>query len=148
MWMSDVSQKSAGIPSSRGCERTQDSAAWADSFITSPSCPVSVRLWVPFMRVASMKSRSPPAGVHASPATTPGIRVRSSSSSYSKRGTPRYDVTESGVIVAAAAGDLPADAADLTLEISHAGLPGVAPGEETHGLGCERHVGAVGQPVL
>ena len=60
----------------------------------------------------------------------------------------RCDRRRRGIALGPAAGDLPADAADLTLEISHAGLPGVAPGEETHGLGCERHVGAVGQPVL
>ena len=36
-WMSDVSQKSVEMDSSRACERTQDSAACTDSFMTSPS---------------------------------------------------------------------------------------------------------------
>ena len=97
-WMSERCQKSAAIPSSLACERTQASAACTDSFITSPSCPVSVSVWVPGMRVASTKRMSPPAGVHARPVATPGTRVRSSSSSNSKRGAPRNEVTASGVI--------------------------------------------------
>ena len=44
----------------------------ADSFITSPSWPVSVSFPVPGINVPSMKRISPPTGVHASPVTTPG----------------------------------------------------------------------------
>src|SRR4029453_14673211 len=45
--------------------RVHDSAARADSFITSPSEPVSVSAPLPVMRDASMKRPSPPAGVQA-----------------------------------------------------------------------------------
>ena len=62
---------------------------------------MSVSVCVPGMRVASTKSTSPPAGVHASPVATPGTRVRSVSSSNSKRGAPRNEVTVSGVTRAA-----------------------------------------------
>ena len=79
------------------CERTQARAVWADSFITSPSCPVSESVRLPGMRVASTNRMSPPAGVHASPVTTPGTPVRCSSSSNSNRGWPRNEVTMSGV---------------------------------------------------
>ena len=44
-----------------------------DSFMTSPSCPVSCSLPVPYMRVASMKRISPPTLVHARPVATPGL---------------------------------------------------------------------------
>ena len=96
--MSERSQKSGAMPSSGACERTHDRAACTDSFITSPSWPVSVSVWVPAIRVASTNRMSPPAGVHAMPVATPGSRVRSSSSSNSKRGAPRNEVTASGVI--------------------------------------------------
>ena len=96
-WRSEVSQKSGAISSPVVCERTHESAACADSFMTSPSWPVSVSEPLPFIRVASMKRMSPPAGVQASPTATPGTRVRSSNSSYSNFGTPRNEVTTSGV---------------------------------------------------
>ena len=69
------------MPSWRAWARTQESAAWALSFITSPSWPVSVRPFLPDIWVASMKSTSPPAGVQDRPIATPGIWVRSVSSS-------------------------------------------------------------------
>ena len=56
----------------RSCGRSE-SAACADSFMTSPSCPVSWSLPVPYMRVASMKRISPPTLVHARPVATPGL---------------------------------------------------------------------------
>ena len=65
--------------------------------MTSPSCPVSVSVRAPRIRVASTNSTSPPAGVQARPVTTPGTRVRCSTSSSSKRGTPRNETTTSGV---------------------------------------------------
>ena len=56
----------------------------ADSFITSPSCPVSTRLLPPdpppFIAVASTNSTSPPAPVTASPVATPGVAVRAADS--------------------------------------------------------------------
>ena len=44
----------------------------ADSFITSPSWPVSTRPSLPFIFVASTNSTSPPTPVTASPVATPG----------------------------------------------------------------------------
>ena len=78
MWMSWVANQSSGR-SATSCEalpRTQESAAWADSRITSPSWPVIVSRPEPGIAVASTKSTSPLTGVHASPVATPGSRVR------------------------------------------------------------------------
>src|SRR5437763_13733779 len=56
----------------------------ADSFITSPSCPVRTRplpLAEPdLMAVASMNSTSPPAIVTERPVATPGVAVRAADS--------------------------------------------------------------------
>ena len=49
MWMSLVSKKSFGRPELRECVRTSERAAFADSFMTSPSWPVSVRRPLPFI---------------------------------------------------------------------------------------------------
>ena len=57
-----------------------DSAACADSFITSPSWPVSTSCPLPFILVASMNRMSPPTGVQARPVATPGSAVRSATS--------------------------------------------------------------------
>ena len=54
------------------CARNHDSAIRADSFITSPSWPVSVSWLPPAMRDASTNRTSPPTGVHARPIATPG----------------------------------------------------------------------------
>ena len=48
-------------------DRTQFSAICADSFITSPSCPVRVSSPVPGILVASTNIISPPMDVHARP---------------------------------------------------------------------------------
>ena len=52
---------------------TRFTAIVADSFITSPSCPVLTICPVPANAVVSIKRISPPACVQASPVTTPGI---------------------------------------------------------------------------
>src|SRR5579863_9483614 len=62
--------------SSSACPRTYESAICADSFITSPSCPVSVSPGLPGIAVASTNSTSPPAPVTARPVATPGTAVR------------------------------------------------------------------------
>ena len=62
------------------CDFTQVTAAWALSFITSPSCPVRMSLPLPLIRLDSMNRMSPPAGVQASPVATPGTLVRNWSS--------------------------------------------------------------------
>ena len=49
----------------------------ADSLITSPSWPVSVKPLPPGMPVASMKIISPPTGVQTRPVTMPGRSIRS-----------------------------------------------------------------------
>ena len=48
------SKKDSSMPSCRAWARTQDSAVWALSFMTSPSCPVRVRPFFPNIWVASM----------------------------------------------------------------------------------------------
>ena len=59
--------------SSPAWPRTHESAACADSRITSPSWPVIVSLPAPGIAVASMNRTSPPTGVQASPVATPGV---------------------------------------------------------------------------
>ena len=58
--------------SARALARNHESAMRADSFMTSPSWPVSVSWLPPAMRDASTKSTSPPTGVQARPIATPG----------------------------------------------------------------------------
>src|SRR4051794_6424238 len=84
MWMSCVRNQSDGRSgaSSDRCPRTYDSAADADSFMTSPSCPVICSLPSPSNAAASMNSTSPPTGVHARPVATPGVRVRRRASEW------------------------------------------------------------------
>ena len=87
----------------------------------------------PCIRDASTNSTSPPAGVQASPTATPGSLVRFSISSSRNDGAPSMLTIVSGVIddlglvpFRAAPRDLPAQRADLALEIAHAGLARVA----------------------
>src|SRR4029453_7816715 len=88
MWMSCLANQSSGRSgaSSDWWPRTHDSAASADSRITSPSWPVIVSLPEPGIAVASMKRTSPPTGVHASPVATPGSFVRRRCSAQYLRG--------------------------------------------------------------
>ena len=51
--------------------RVADSAADADSFMTSPSWPVRITLPLPGISAASIVSRSPPTSVQARPTTWP-----------------------------------------------------------------------------
>ena len=71
--------RSGSMPNSVACARTYDSAICADSFITSPSCPVSISP-SPSIVLASMNSTSPPEPVTAKPVATPGVDVRSATS--------------------------------------------------------------------
>ena len=48
----------------------------ADSFITSPSLPVSISPPLPFMLEVSMNRIWPPTGVQASPVANPGPQLR------------------------------------------------------------------------
>ena len=70
-WMSRFCSQSMSNPICAPRARTIECAADADSFITSPSCPVRIRLPLPGMWVASICSRSPPTSVQASPVTMP-----------------------------------------------------------------------------
>ena len=97
MWTSVFLLNSFGMPSSSAFDRTQLMAACADSCMTSPSLPVSVRWPRPGMSVASVTRISPPTSVHANPVATP-ISSFSSAMLGRNRGTPRYSVTFSGVM--------------------------------------------------
>ena len=71
MWISRSLKKSLRSPSDSAWARANDSAAWADSFITSPSWPVSISWPRPAMICASTCSTSPPCGVQARPLASP-----------------------------------------------------------------------------
>ncbi len=92
MWMSSLSNPEQSICSASQRDLTSVSAAWALSFITSPNWPVSTSLPPPGELLASMKSRSPPTGVHASPVATPGKLVRIATS-LSKRRCPSIEAS-------------------------------------------------------
>ena len=112
----------------RSCGRTTARPA-RDSFMTSPSCPVSCSLPVPYMRVASMKRISPPTLVHASPVATPASSVRSATSLVNFCGPRNSRTCSSSSIlrgVVSPFGDLHGhaanDAGDLALERANAGF--------------------------
>src|SRR5690348_8630870 len=88
-WMSYLLWKSGSMPSRSLRARTTDCAAWMDSFITSPSCPVRISLPLPGTTVASMLSRSPPTWVQARPVTRPTSFCSSARPKLCRR-TPRY----------------------------------------------------------
>src|SRR4030065_153969 len=86
--MSYLAWKSFGRPRRAARDRVYVRAAWALSFITSPSDPVMVTDPFPLTRDTSMNRISPPVGVQARPVATP---PSSFSPSVSGRyfGTPR-----------------------------------------------------------
>ena len=69
-------------------DRIQDSAARADSRITSPSWPVRMKSSLPSIFVTSTATTSPPTSVTTRPVADP-VWSSASSSPYSKRGGPR-----------------------------------------------------------
>src|SRR3989449_4858522 len=71
---------SSGIPRAPARARNRLHAACADSFITSPSCPVKVIWPFPGIWIASMNMISPPTGVHARPVATPTSGLRPATS--------------------------------------------------------------------
>ena len=130
-WMSlfaNQSSSSSGAISAQW-PRTHDSAAWADSRITSPSWPVIVSLPEPFIAVASMNRTSPPTGVHARPVATPGTLVRRR---CSEKNAPLAEQLAGALgrdpdlalrlALGDVAGDLAQHGADLALEVADAGL--------------------------
>ncbi len=98
IWMSYFLWNSVSIPSNSALERMKLTAAIADSFITSPSCPVSSSFPLPSMMVTSIASVSPPTGVHASPVARPTSSF-SLALSYLNLLAPRYFSIFDGVIV-------------------------------------------------
>ena len=63
-WMcKSLSNSWSSMPSHAAWERAKVHAARADSFMTSPSCPVRMRSPLPRIGVASTNMMSPPAGV-------------------------------------------------------------------------------------
>ena len=100
---------------------------------------------LPGVRLASMNSMSPPTGVHASPVATPGRLVRIATS-FSNRARPEDGRQVAGIDDDArrrALGDLhrraAEHAADLALEIAHAGLARVVADDR-----ADRGVGELG----
>ena len=91
-----TAKTSSLMPWARAWLRAQDSAAWADSFITSPRWPVRVRRPLPFMIEASTKSTSPPVAVQARPVAIPTASFLSRSSG-SVFGAPRNLWRDPGV---------------------------------------------------
>ena len=129
-------------------------AACADSCMTSPSLPVSVRCPLPGISVASVTRISPPTSVHARPVATP-ISFVSSASVGRNRGTPRYSVTLAPVISSLnslpldddLARDLAADRRDLALEVADARLARVALDDRLERFVEERDVRASSSPA-
>src|SRR2546425_899342 len=80
---------SSGMPSAPARARSRLHAACADSFMTSPSWPVSVICPLPGIWIASMNMMSPPTGVHASPVATPTSGLRPATSLWTL-GWPAY----------------------------------------------------------
>ena len=153
-WMSSRSNIAGSAPSCAARALTRLSAAWALSFITSPSWPVRIRRPLPGIRVLSMNRMSPPTGVQARPVATPGPAARLATSA-SKRAGPRIGGQVRGVDARSAAAAPSATAhrdaaehrADLALEAAHAGFAGVVVHDRV-----QRRVGQaglrLGQPVL
>ena len=119
----------------------------ADSFITSPSWPVSTRSPFPDISVASTKRTSPPAPVTARPVATPGTAVRIAAS-WKNFWRPRASRTWSSSIATGASvlpeaicvAVLRRQGPELALEVADARLAGV--------LGHDRADHAVGDRHL
>src|SRR5712691_1980378 len=99
-----------------------------DSCITSPRCPVMVNCLPPRMRVASMKTMSPPAGVHTSPTETPGRLTRSSTSFYAQNFADDLGSNHElvGLPLGQAARLFAGKRGDFPLEVAHARFSRVA----------------------
>ena len=124
--------------------RTYESAACADSCITSPSWPVIVSRPRPGIAVASTNSTSPPTGVHASPVATPGPRGPPARLGEEPAAAEQLARARLGdrhlarrLALGDLAGDLAADRADLALQLADAGLARV--------VGDDRPQGRIGE---
>src|SRR5712672_1791214 len=125
MCTSDFSNTLRAIERSGARAFASVSAAWALSFIPSPSWPVRMSLPRPDTRVASMKRMSPPVGVQARPVATPGTLVRIATS-FSKRRGPRIAGRAAASMrtrsAAPSAIRMTARRADQPFQVAHAGL--------------------------
>ena len=116
------------MPSSSACDQTKDCAARADSFITSPSWPVSRRPRPPGSSVASTYSTSPPASVQARPVATPAAGPCANCSGRTRSGPSRSarsfgaDRHRLGLALGEAPRHLAGDAAQRALQLAHARL--------------------------
>ena len=70
-WTSSFSISKGSRPKEKAFDLIKNSAAWTDSFITSPSFPVAVTLPLPLTFTASIDSNSPPTSVQANPVVIP-----------------------------------------------------------------------------
>ena len=126
------------IPSSPVCALAYDSAARADSLITSPSWPVRRTLPAPAIQAASTSSTSPPTGVTAKPVATPTSGVRDSSSGRNlrrpQRGAhpPRRHPRGRTVVGRDAAGQLAAHGRQFTFQVPHTRLARVVSDHFAH----------------
>ena len=127
-----------------------------DSCITSPRCPVMVNCLPPRMRVASMKTMSPPAGVQTSPTETPGCLTRSSTSRSARNLRNAQGLVHDfgrdhqlvGFALRHAARLFPRDRGDFAFEIPHASLPRVAVDDFAQSVVGELDLLAHLQPVF
>ena len=118
-----------------------------DSFITSPSWPVSTRPSLPFIRVASTNSTSPPTPVTARPVATPGTAVRTAAS-WKNFWRPSASRTVSVVTSTGASTfarrdprrGLAQHGPELALEVAHARLAGVLVDDQAQRLVGDRHL--------
>ena len=70
-WTSSFSISKGSRPKENAFDLIKNSAAWTDSFITSPSFPVAVTLPLPLTFTASIDNNSPPTSVQANPVVIP-----------------------------------------------------------------------------
>ena len=98
IWISLFSKSSLSIPYSDALDLIYPSATIADSFITSPSCPVSVISPLPSIMQASTSRVTPPTAVHASPFTIP-TASDFNASSLSNLMVPRYSLRLEALIL-------------------------------------------------
>ena len=118
----------------------------ADSFMTSPSCPVSTSPPLPGIDAASTNSTSPPTPVTARPVATPGTAVRTAAS-WKNFGRPSASRTAARSMVTGAARRarrdpgrrLPKQRAQLPLQLPDARFARVVGDDEAQHRVVHRH---------
>src|SRR5439155_4575032 len=97
-WKSLRSKRCSSRPYKAVFALMYETAAWTDSFITSPRWPVTFKRPLPRILVDSTNRMSPPDCVQARPIATPERSVRSATSRKNLAG-PRYSSIDSGVLM-------------------------------------------------